>query len=163
VFTASQSKNQPLRERERRRRRRNERRKEKKEDSRRKHCVYISLLPLVLDIPLSLTIKQQYQISSLATFLGNQVSISFYSYKIIYINIILLMKISVKSIDCTFSICLSSYCFFFLIQVHVYMLKYRSMMYLILLFSCSNHSRLKPIILHLFTRRCRQTNMSCIR
>jgi hypothetical protein len=89
VFTASQSKNQPLRERERRRRRRNERRKEeKKEDSRRKHCVYISLLPLVLDIPLSLTIKQQYQISSLATFLGNQVSISFYSYNIIYISIV---------------------------------------------------------------------------
>ena len=81
MFTVFQSKNQPLEKREERekkkKKKKNERRKEKKEDSRRKLCVYISLLPSVYDIALSLTIEQQYQISSLATFLENQVSISF--------------------------------------------------------------------------------------
>jgi hypothetical protein len=85
MFTAFQSKNQPLEKREREREEgENERRKEKKEDSRRKLCVYISLLPSVYDIALSLTIEQQYQISSLATFLENQVSISFYLFIIVY-------------------------------------------------------------------------------
>jgi hypothetical protein len=86
MFTASQSKNQPLRDREREEEKTREGKK-KKEDSRRKQCVYISLLPLVHNIPLSLTIKQQYQISSLATFLENQVSIRFYLNNIIYIII----------------------------------------------------------------------------
>ena len=81
-------KNQPLREkREEAGKEKNERRREReKEDSRRKHCVYISLLPLVHDIPLSLTIKQQYQISSLATFLEHQVSISSHLYHTICIS-----------------------------------------------------------------------------
>jgi hypothetical protein len=87
MFTASQSKNQPLREREREEEEKTREGKKKKEDSRRKQCVYISLLPLVHNIPLSLTIKQQYQISSLATFLENQVSIRFYLDNIIYIII----------------------------------------------------------------------------
>jgi hypothetical protein len=103
-------------------------------------------LPLVHDIPLSLTIKQQYQISSLATFLENQVSISFYLYSIIYIN------------TQSFTVAADRLLFFV-----SYSKNSRSMLYLILLSSCSIHSRLKPIILHRFTRRCRQTNMSCIR
>jgi H+/gluconate symporter-like permease len=75
-----------IREKERKEKEEEETREgKKKEDNRQKLCVYISLLPLVYDIPLSLTIEQQYQISSLATFLGNQVSISFfYLYMIIY-------------------------------------------------------------------------------
>jgi H+/gluconate symporter-like permease len=74
-----------IREKERKEKEEETREGKKKEDNRQKLCVYISLLPLVYDIPLSLTIEQQYQISSLATFLGNQVSISFfYLYMIIY-------------------------------------------------------------------------------
>jgi len=72
LFTASQSKSQSL-EKEKEREEEEEKTREgkkKKEDSRRKLCVYISLLPSVHNIPLSLTIQQQYQISSLATFFG---------------------------------------------------------------------------------------------
>lgn len=61
-----------------------EKTREEKEDSRQKHCVYISLLLSVHDIPRILTIKQQYQIGSLATFLPNQVSIDIRSSQIFH-------------------------------------------------------------------------------